>query len=204
MAAGTPIRLLARSPTRLDPPPPTPLHLRPPTPAPPAMAIDLASPLVPGAFLALACLGSLARAAVGVAAGATHAALTQHFSRAAGSAAADLTAKADSRERAINIVGSVLGMGVAHAVAGARPRVRGRGPLGRAWARGPPARAARRAAAAGRQASGQPSRQPSRAADPPPLPPARPQTARSPRGRCLPCSRGCTSGRTSARCAASC
>ena len=28
------------------------------------MAIDLASPLVPGAFLALACLGSLARAAI--------------------------------------------------------------------------------------------------------------------------------------------
>ncbi|KAI8470668.1 MAG: vitamin B6 photo-protection and homoeostasis-domain-containing protein [Monoraphidium minutum] len=85
-----------------------------------AMAIDLASPLVPGAFLPLACLGSLARAMVGVAAGATHAALTQHFAgggAGAGGAAADLTAKADSRERAINIVGSVVGMGVTHLIA---------------------------------------------------------------------------------------
>jgi hypothetical protein len=110
-------------------------HL-PPSP-PPAMALDLASPLVPGAFLLLACLGSLARAMVGVAAGATHAALTQHFAAAvgargsAGAAAADLTAKADSRERAISIIGSILGMGVTHAVAGEaaalRPRSRHRG-----------------------------------------------------------------------------
>jgi hypothetical protein len=86
------------------------------------MAIDLASPLVPGAFLFLACLGSLSRAMVGTAAGATHAALTQHFAGAAGggggAAAADLTAKADSRERAINIIGSVVGMGVTHLIAG--------------------------------------------------------------------------------------
>jgi hypothetical protein len=92
------------------------------------MAIDLASPLVPGAFLLLACLGSLARAMVCTASGATHAALTQHFAARRGAAggggggggsAADLTAKADSRERAINIIGSIMGMGLTHVVAGA-------------------------------------------------------------------------------------
>ncbi|GBF93161.1 hypothetical protein Rsub_05892 [Raphidocelis subcapitata] len=85
-----------------------------------AMAIDLASPLVPALFLPLACLASLARAMVGTAAGATHAALTQHFGGGRGgaaAAAADLTAKADSRERAVSITGSILGMALAHALA---------------------------------------------------------------------------------------
>ena len=50
------------------------------------MAFELAAPLFDkSAFLAFACLGSLARALCGCAAGATRAALTQHF--AAGNAA---------------------------------------------------------------------------------------------------------------------
>lgn len=57
----------------------------------------------------LASLGSVSRAMVGMAAGATHAALTQHFA-AAGSNPADISAKAESRERATSIIGSLLGM----------------------------------------------------------------------------------------------
>ena len=63
----------------------------------PAMAMDLASPLFPRAFLAMACLGSLARAVTGVAGGATRAALTQHFARQ--SNAADIAAKEQSQAR---------------------------------------------------------------------------------------------------------
>ena len=61
------------------------------------MAMDLASPLFPRAFLAMACLGSLARAVTGVAGGATRAALTQHFARQ--SNAADIAAKEQSQAR---------------------------------------------------------------------------------------------------------
>ncbi len=55
------------------------------------MAIELMSPLVPGAFLLMASLGSIARSITGLASGATNAALTQHFAR--GSNAADINAK---------------------------------------------------------------------------------------------------------------
>lgn len=57
------------------------------------MALDLASPLIPGAFMLMASLGSISRAMVGMAAGATHVALTQHFTTAR-SNAADISAKA--------------------------------------------------------------------------------------------------------------
>jgi hypothetical protein len=87
----------------------------PPFPAA-AMALDLASPLVPGCFMLLASLGNVSRAMVGMSAGATGAALTQHF--AAGSNAADISAKADSRERATSIIGSLLGMAVTQHLAG--------------------------------------------------------------------------------------
>lgn len=80
------------------------------------MALDLASPMVPGCFMLLASLGSISRAMVGMAGGATGAALTQHF--AAGRNAADISAKADSRERATSIVGSLLGMAVTQHLAG--------------------------------------------------------------------------------------
>jgi hypothetical protein len=81
------------------------------------MALDLASPLIPGGFMLLASLGSVSRAMVGMSAGATGAALTQHF--ASGRNAADISAKADSRERATSIVGSLLGMAVTQHLAGA-------------------------------------------------------------------------------------
>lgn len=81
-----------------------------------AMALDLASPLVPGGFMLLASLGSVSRAMVGMSAGATGAALTQHF--ACGRNAADISAKADSRERATSIIGSLLGMAVTQHLAG--------------------------------------------------------------------------------------
>lgn len=83
-----------------------------------AMALDLASPLLPGScFMLLVSLASVARAMVGMASGATHAALTQHFA-AKGSNAADISAKAESRERATSIIGSLLGMLFAQHMAG--------------------------------------------------------------------------------------
>ena len=60
------------------------------------LALELASPLAPSAFLALACAGSLARALTGVAGGATRTALTQHFALARN--AADISAKEGSQE----------------------------------------------------------------------------------------------------------
>lgn len=85
-----------------------------------AMLLDLASPLLvsrigPAGFLIVASAAALARALVGVAAGATGAALTHHFSRG-GRGAAELSAKGDSRERAASIVGTLLGIGLARAV----------------------------------------------------------------------------------------
>ncbi len=64
---------------------------------PAGMALELASPLLPGAFLLLACLGSIARAVTGVAGGATRMALTQHFARRRN--AADIAAKEGSQVR---------------------------------------------------------------------------------------------------------
>lgn len=63
--------------------------------APPGLALELASPLLPGHFLLLACLGSVARSLCGVAAGATRAAMTQHFALARN--AADISAKEGSQ-----------------------------------------------------------------------------------------------------------
>lgn len=65
------------------------------------MAVELASPLFPRAFLALACLGSVARAVTGVAGGATRAALTLHFARARN--AADIAAKEGSQVRGLDV-----------------------------------------------------------------------------------------------------
>ena len=59
------------------------------------LALELASPLLPRAFLLLACLGSLARAVTGVAGGATRMALTQHFALRRN--AADIAAKEGSQ-----------------------------------------------------------------------------------------------------------
>lgn len=62
---------------------------------PAGLALELASPLLPGAFLLLACLGSLARAVTGVAGSATRMALTQHFALQRN--AADIAAKEGSQ-----------------------------------------------------------------------------------------------------------
>ncbi|MEW5306050.1 MAG: hypothetical protein WDW36_008550 [Sanguina aurantia] len=72
------------------------------------MAVEMASPMFPGVFMAMACFGSLARAVTGVAGGATRAALTHHF--AACGNAADVAAKEQSQETATTMVGMVLGM----------------------------------------------------------------------------------------------
>ena len=69
------------------------------------LALELASPLFPGAFLLLACLGSVCRAVVGVAGGATRMALTQHFALQRN--AADIAAKEGSQETATTLVGMV-------------------------------------------------------------------------------------------------
>lgn len=78
---------------------PNPLHPRCTLPADCmndfGMTLELLSPLVPGAFLPLACAGSLARAVTGVAGGATRFALTQHFALRRN--AADVAAKEGSQ-----------------------------------------------------------------------------------------------------------
>mmetsp|Transcript_46548 Transcript_46548/g.118804 ORF Transcript_46548/g.118804 Transcript_46548/m.118804 type:complete len:467 (-) Transcript_46548:50-1450(-) len=79
------------------------------------LALELASPLFPAHFLLLACLGSIARALCGVAAGATRAAMTQHFAR--GRNAADVSAKEGSQETATTLVGMVVGMATTHLAA---------------------------------------------------------------------------------------
>jgi hypothetical protein len=89
------------------------------------MALDLASPLVPGGFMLLTCAGSVARAIVGMSAGASAAALTQHFAAGGAKNAADISAKADSRERATSIIGTLAGMAVTRVFAGAWRRAQG-------------------------------------------------------------------------------
>ena len=79
------------------------------------MALELLAPTLGarcgrGAFLATACLGSLARAVCGVAAGATRAALTRHFARAHN--AADVAAKEGSQETAASLAGAACGVWV--------------------------------------------------------------------------------------------
>ena len=61
----------------------------------PGLALELASPMFPEQFLLMACLGSIARALCGVAAGATRAAMTQHFAVVRN--AADIAAKEGSQ-----------------------------------------------------------------------------------------------------------
>ncbi|KAG6547664.1 hypothetical protein Mapa_011113 [Marchantia paleacea] len=80
------------------------------------MLMDLLSPLFPGSFLAIVCIGSIARSITGVASGATRAALTQHF--ALRQNAADVSAKEGSQETAATMVGMLFGMAVARITAG--------------------------------------------------------------------------------------
>ncbi|XP_024400463.1 protein root UVB sensitive 3 isoform X3 [Physcomitrium patens] len=79
------------------------------------MLMDLVSPLFPGAFVTILCIGSMARSVTGVASGATRAALTQHF--ALRKNAADVSAKEGSQETAATMVGMLLGMVLARLTA---------------------------------------------------------------------------------------
>ena len=84
------------------------------------MALELLAPTLGarygrGAFLATACLGSLARAVCGVAAGATRAALTRHFARAHN--AADVASKEGSQETAASLAGAACGVWVTRVTA---------------------------------------------------------------------------------------
>ncbi|KAJ9512033.1 hypothetical protein QJQ45_004588 [Haematococcus lacustris] len=72
------------------------------------MALELASPFFPSAFLVMACTASIARSVTGVVGGATRAALTQHFALRGN--AADVSAKETSQETATTLVGMALGM----------------------------------------------------------------------------------------------
>ncbi|KAL2650196.1 hypothetical protein R1flu_018324 [Riccia fluitans] len=80
------------------------------------MLMDLVSPLFPGSFLPILCIGSIARSITGVASGATRAALTQHF--ALRQNAADISAKEGSQETAATMVGMLFGIVVARITAG--------------------------------------------------------------------------------------
>ncbi|KAL3701917.1 hypothetical protein R1sor_019939 [Riccia sorocarpa] len=80
------------------------------------MLMDLVSPLFPGSFLPILCIGSIARSITGVASGATRAALTQHF--ALRQNAADISAKEGSQETAATMVGMLFGILLARITAG--------------------------------------------------------------------------------------
>ena len=67
-----------------------------------AMLVELLSPAFPQLFVLLVCIASLSRAVVGVAGGATRAALTQHQARAGN--AADVSAKDGSQETMVNLL----------------------------------------------------------------------------------------------------
>ena len=92
------------------------------------MALELASPLLPGAFLPLACLGSVARAVTGVAGGATRMALTQHFAQRQNGA--DIAAKEGSQARSRDLPCPVLPCHLCRAhMASVRPAARQADPL---------------------------------------------------------------------------
>jgi Vitamin B6 photo-protection and homoeostasis len=81
------------------------------------LTAELAAPAFssPGAFLLLACVGSICRAITGVAGGATRMALTQHFALQGN--AADIAAKEGSQETAVTLLGMILGLGLTRVAA---------------------------------------------------------------------------------------
>lgn len=80
------------------------------------LALELASPAFPSMFLAMACLGSIARAITGVAGGSTRAALTLHFAKK--NNAADISAKEGTQETATTLIGMLVGMGLTRCLQG--------------------------------------------------------------------------------------
>ncbi|KAL6075655.1 RUS family member 1 [Balamuthia mandrillaris] len=75
-----------------------------------AMTMELLSPMFPEYFVLLACAGSVLKAIVGVAGGATRAAITVHQAR--NNNMADVSAKDGSQETAANLIGMLLGLAV--------------------------------------------------------------------------------------------
>ncbi|EDQ87821.1 uncharacterized protein MONBRDRAFT_26990 [Monosiga brevicollis MX1] len=73
-----------------------------------AMLLELISPLLPAYFLFLVCVASLARAIVGVAGGATRAALIQHQAR--NNNMGDVAAKDGSQETLVNLVALLVNL----------------------------------------------------------------------------------------------
>jgi len=73
-----------------------------------AMLLELLAPLFPHLFLLLLCIGSIARAIVGVAGGATRASITVHQARM--NNMADVSAKDGSQETAVALTGMLLGV----------------------------------------------------------------------------------------------
>lgn len=73
------------------------------------LAVDLAAPHFPELFLPMLCLGRIAGAITGVAAGASRSALTHHFSSRDRCNTADVAAKEGAQETAATLVGMVVG-----------------------------------------------------------------------------------------------
>ena len=71
------------------------------------LTLDLISPFFPSAFLAIALAGAMCHALCGVCAGATRAALMQHFAK--DNNAADLSAKEGIQETALTLFGLIVG-----------------------------------------------------------------------------------------------
>ena len=80
------------------------------------MTIELLSPLFPGHFLLLACVGSLCRTLCGIAAGATRAALMAHFALARN--ISDISAKEGIQETAVSVLGLIAGWQVVERLKG--------------------------------------------------------------------------------------
>ncbi len=81
------------------------------------LTIELISPYYPEHFLLLICIGSMCRALCGVSAGASRAALMNHFARA--SNVADITAKEGIQETFVTLIGLVLGLWCTYQLDGA-------------------------------------------------------------------------------------
>ena len=79
-----------------------------------ALFVELVAPAFPRYFVFLVCFASLAKAVVGVAGGATRAALTQHQARC--NNMGDVSAKDGSQERLVNLLGLLVGYAVTRAM----------------------------------------------------------------------------------------
>uniref|UniRef100_A0A1X7VCD9 Uncharacterized protein n=2 Tax=Amphimedon queenslandica TaxID=400682 RepID=A0A1X7VCD9_AMPQE len=81
-----------------------------------AICMQLVSPFFPSCFLLIACLASITQSVVGVAGGATRAALVQHQARRDNMA--DVSAKDGSQETLVNLCGLLIGLIITPLIAG--------------------------------------------------------------------------------------